>query len=56
MMQSHGGFLLAVRNLEGDILSEVVENGTSTQGMLYNEVRGANNEYLFETNHGTLSS
>lgn len=24
--------------------------------MLYNEVRGANNEYLFETNHGTLSN
>ena len=28
-MQSVGGYLIAVKNLEGDILSEVVANGIS---------------------------
>ena len=29
LMQSVGGFIVAVKNLEGDILSEVVANGFS---------------------------
>lgn len=55
-MQSSGGFLIAVKNVEGDILSELVQNGKSYQGMMINESRGAKGEFFYETNHGTLSS
>ena len=55
LMQSHGGFLLCTRNLEGDILSEVVENGMSSQGLMINESRGSQGEYLLESNHGPLT-
>ncbi len=44
-----------MRNLEGDILSEVVENGMSSQGLMINETRGAKGEYLYESNHGPLT-
>ena len=54
MMRSHGGFLYAVKNIEGDILSEVVEAGSSHAFTTLNEVRGAKGEILFETNHGTM--
>ena len=55
LMQSVGGYLIVVKNLEGDILSEVVANGFSNQNLMINESRGAKGEYLFETNHGELS-
>lgn len=55
LIKSNGGFLLAVKNIEGDILSEVVANAYATHGLMYNEVKGRNGEVMFETNHGTLS-
>jgi len=54
LLKSQGGFLLAAKNREGDIFSEIVANVYSTHGLMYNEVRGKGGERLFETNHGTL--
>jgi isocitrate dehydrogenase len=54
LLKSLGGFLLAAKNLEGDMFSEIVANVYTTHGLMYNEVRGQNGERLFETNHGTL--
>jgi isocitrate dehydrogenase len=47
--------LLALKNVEGDIISEVVANAYATHGLMYNEVKGRNGEIMFETNHGTLA-
>jgi hypothetical protein len=54
LLKSSGGFLLAAKNREGDIFSEIVSNVYTTHGLMYNEVRGRNSERLYETNHGTL--
>lgn len=54
-MKSHGGYLVALKNSEGDIFSEIVANVYTIHGLMYNEVRGNGSEILYETNHGTLS-
>lgn len=49
-----GGFLLALKNYDGDIFSEIVASGLCGQPLMFSRLVGLNGEVLSEANHGTI--
>lgn len=49
-----GGFVLAVKNYDGEIFSEIVASGFGVHGLMFNRLVGQNGEVMVETNHGTI--
>ena len=54
MIKCKGGFLLALKNYDGDIFAEIVAEGFSAHGLMYNKLVGKDGEIVTETNHGTI--
>ncbi len=54
LIQCKGGFVLALKNYDGDIFAEIVANGFGTHGLMYNKLVGKCGAVMTETNHGTI--
>ena len=54
LIKCKGGFLLALKNYDGDIFAEIVAEGFSAHGLMYNKLVGKGGEIVTETNHGTI--
>ena len=54
LMKEKGGFVLAVKNYDGEIFSEIVAGGFGVHGLMFNRLVGQNGEVMTETNHGTI--
>lgn len=55
MFVGQGGAVIAVKNLDGDVFSEIVANGFGCRNLMMNKLVGRNEEVLFEPHHGTVS-
>ena len=54
LIKCNGGFLLALKNYDGDIFAEIVASGYNTQALMYNKLVGKCGAVMAETNHGTI--
>ena len=55
LIKCKGGFLLALKNYDGDIFAEIVAEGFSAHGLMYNRLVGKCGAVMTETNHGTIT-
>ena len=46
--------MLAVKNYDGEIFSEIVSSGFGVHGLMFNRLIGQHGELMAETNHGTI--
>lgn len=57
IVKGDGGYLLALKNYDGDIISEIVGSGFGTQSHMFNTIVGGlahDHTRMFESNHGTI--
>ena len=45
---------MALKNYDGDIFAEIVAEGFSAQGLMYNRLVSKCGAVMTETNHGTI--
>lgn len=55
MLKSKGGFLLACKNYDGDILSSVVAQGFGQSGLVHTKLVNNQGVVLLEAGHGTIT-
>lgn len=55
MVKSKGGFLLACKNYDGDILSAIVAQGFGQSGLVHTRLTNNNGVNLMEAGHGTIT-
>jgi isocitrate dehydrogenase len=55
MVKSHGGFVLALKNYDGDVQSDVVAQGYGSLGMMTSELIANDGVYESEAAHGTIT-
>lgn len=54
-LKGKGGFVLAVKNYDGDILSGIVAQGFGSHGLMYSTIVNDQGQGLSEANHGTVT-
>ena len=54
LIKCNGGFVLALKNYDGDIFAEIVASGYNAQALMYNKLVGKCGAVMTETNHGTI--
>ncbi|CAD8076712.1 unnamed protein product [Paramecium sonneborni] len=55
MMKSSGGFVLALKNYDGDVQSDIVAQGYGSLGMMTSELVANDGVYESEAAHGTIT-
>jgi isocitrate dehydrogenase len=55
MVKSNGGFIMALKNYDGDVQSDIVAQGYGSLGMMTSELVCNNGVYESEAAHGTIT-
>lgn len=55
MIKSKGGFVLALKNYDGDVQSDIVAQGYGSLGMMTSELVANEGVYESEAAHGTIT-
>lgn len=53
-VQSEGGFIWALKNYDGDVMSDLVAGAFGSPALMTSVLCSPNGEYLFESAHGTV--
>jgi isocitrate dehydrogenase len=54
IMKTEGGFLLALKNYDGDVLSDMIASGFGSLGLMTSVLVSPNGQFEYEAAHGTV--
>lgn len=55
VVRSHGGFIWALKNYDGDVMSDMISAAFGSLAMMTSVLVSPNNEYEYEAAHGTVT-